>query len=253
MLRTRHCRCSLHLALLAALIFLLTSITHAQSEQQSYARRNSFGIIAAYSNDSSHMLLGSAEKRKLLSFGLSYSRRLYHNAVFDWQYDGELFPVALESDPVRTTSSTFTVVEPPMTFSGTNTFPTVNACLPDSGSEIFPNGDTYKWVSTCSRRWVVGQALSPVGMEWNFLTRRRLQPLLVGHGGYMYSSQPIPIDHAGSFNFIFDIGAGFEYFHSPSKSLRVEYRYHHISNHETADQNPGIDNGIVQISYVFGR
>jgi opacity protein-like surface antigen len=69
----------------------------------------------------------------------------------------------------------------------------------------------------------------------------------------MYSTQPIPIIQAGSFNFTFDLGAGFEIYRTLHRSIRVEYRYHHISNHNTAQENPGIDSGLFQASYAFGR
>jgi opacity protein-like surface antigen len=73
-----------------------------------------------------------------------------------------------------------------------------------------------------------------------------------GHGGYMYSTQPIPVNEAGSFNFTFDVGAGFELYRSQNRSIRAEYRYHHISNHGTATYNPGIDSGMFQLTYSFG-
>jgi opacity protein-like surface antigen len=69
----------------------------------------------------------------------------------------------------------------------------------------------------------------------------------------MYSTRPIPVPFAGSFNFTFDIGAGLELYRSKSRSVRAEYRFHHISNHDTANYNPGIDNGVLQITYAFGR
>jgi hypothetical protein len=69
----------------------------------------------------------------------------------------------------------------------------------------------------------------------------------------MYSTQPIPVLNAGSFNFMFDFGVGVELFRSKTKSIRTEYRYHHISNHGTAIENPGIDNGLFQVTYSFGR
>ena len=53
--------------------------------------------------------------------------------------------------------------------------------------------------------------------------------------------------------FTIEVGAGFEFYRSAKKSFRVEYRYHHISNDYTADQNPGIDNGLFQVTYAFGR
>jgi opacity protein-like surface antigen len=69
----------------------------------------------------------------------------------------------------------------------------------------------------------------------------------------MYSTQPIPLAQAGSFNFTFDLGAGVEIYRSTTRSIRAEYRFHHISNHNTAMENPGIDSGLFQVSYAFGR
>jgi opacity protein-like surface antigen len=69
----------------------------------------------------------------------------------------------------------------------------------------------------------------------------------------MYSTRPIPINGAGSFNFTFDLGAGIELYRSKTRSVRAEYRYHHISNDNTANENPGIDNGLIQVTYAFGR
>ena len=80
-----------------------------------------------------------------------------------------------------------------------------------------------------------------------------MQPFFIGHGGYMYSTTPIPIAQAGSFNFTFDLGAGVELYRSKTRSVRAEYRYHHISNHDTALENPGIDNGLFQLTDSFGR
>jgi len=88
-----------------------------------YARANSFGVIAAYSPDSSHMILGVAEQRNLWFFGGSYSRRLFIKSGVNWQYDGELLPLALEGDPNsravinETSPTTMTVVldgDPPV-------------------------------------------------------------------------------------------------------------------------------------------
>ena len=57
-------------------------------------------IFGAYSPDSSHILMGNAENRKLLDFGVAYSRKILLSRIVDWQYNGELLPVALESDPL---------------------------------------------------------------------------------------------------------------------------------------------------------
>ncbi|MGB0064803.1 MAG: acyloxyacyl hydrolase [Terracidiphilus sp.] len=220
-----------------------------------YARANTLGIVGAYSWDSSHMLLGAATNRELLNIGISYSRRLLMNRVVNWQYDGELLPIALESDP---TATQFVQYSGPNGGSASyNLGAQLITCTPltmtFSASEG-PGGTPVSYTATdyCSgREWTVGQSISPIGMQWNFLPGRRIQSLLEGHGGYMYSTRPIPIVSAGSFNFTFDIGAGFEIFHSNLNSIRIEYRYHHISNHYTATTNPGIDSGLAQLTYCF--
>jgi opacity protein-like surface antigen len=239
------------------LIFILISANSlAQKVQEipSFTRLNTFGAFGAYSNDSSHMLLGIAENRKLLSLGISYNRRLWFNRLLNWQYSAELLPVALESDPLQVTTTTFTYTNPPLTFTTTNSTPTTAACHDSSASGSIPGGGpTFSYVATCQRRWTIGEALSPVGFQWNFFTRHKAQPFFVGHGGYMYTGQTIPITNAGNFNFTFDLGVGIELFRTRTESVRAEYRYHHISNDWTAMQNPGIDNGLVQVTYTFGR
>ena len=219
-----------------------------------FARRNTFGILTAYSGDSSHILLGSAENRRLFDVGVSYNRRLVLNRIVNWQYSGELLPVALESDPVihETTNLTSPIVA---TEYGSGI--PVTHCVPETGSFSFttPTGILYSfnYADTCGRQWTIGQAFSPVGMQWNFQPRNKLQFFLTGHGGYIYSTQPIPVPNAGSFNFTFDLGGGVDFFRSHLQSVRAEYRYHHISNHETATMNPGIDNGLFQLTWALGR
>jgi hypothetical protein len=245
----------LYLCCLSA--FFAASTVAAQKEIASsaplYVRTNSFGFLFAYSNDSSHMLIGEAQRRKILNIGASYTRRLVLSRFVNWQYDGEVLPVALNSDPITTLTLTMpSYSDPSETVSTTYVGPTIYACQASSGT-VNIDGETATYVTTCSRRWVYGVGLSPVGFRWNFLPRRSLQPLLVAHGGFMVSTQQIPITYAGTFNFTFDIGTGFEWYRSDNRSLRFEMRYHHISNADTATVNPGIDNGLFQVSYVFGR
>jgi opacity protein-like surface antigen len=252
-------------AVQAFLLLALASIAAVAAAQSPdanpfFARKNTFSFFGAYSNDSSHMLLGYAANRKLLDFGAGYSRRLFVNHIVDWQYNGEILPVALDSEPVQITTNTSTVTFtnglPTITFTESLEQPTLGACLPSTSTTIYPlptGTQTTVSVNTCGRTWVIGEAISPVGFQWNFLPRRKLQPFIIGHGGYMYSTQPIPIIYAGSFNFTFDIGAGIELYRSKTQSIRAEYRFHHISNHGTAQFNPGIDNGLFQVTYSFGR
>lgn len=245
--------CLVVLILISGSRWLATAQTKPEVSNY-YARVNTFGVFSSYSGDSSHMLLGYAQNRKLLGLGVEYRRRLTLGRIANWQYSVELSPVALESDPV--VHSVLNQQTPTVATYVTD-YRMANACIPSSYSysNTDPTGVLYSgtMTTTCNRTWTMGEAFSPVGLQWNFRPLRKLQPVVIGHGGYMYSTQAIPIDFAGSFNFTFDVGAGLEFYQSRDRSFRVDYRYHHTSNHGTADANPGIDNGVFQITYAFGR
>jgi len=225
-----------------------------------FARKNTLSVFGAYSNDSSHILMGDAENRKLLEVGAAYGRRLFFNRIVNWQYNGEILPVALESDLLG--QSVTYQTQPTVQTSPPYPVGQVLSCAVLTTPYTFqfpnPNGGTTTYsgtfVQTCSgRTWNIGEAISPAGFQWNFLPRRKMQPFFIGHGGYMYTTHPIPILEAGSFNFTFDLGAGVELYENKTRSIRAEYRFHHISNHGTAQENPGIDNGLFQVTYSFGR
>jgi len=266
-LRKSGIRCLPVVSLVGSVLFLTAAIgvpaaltAQTTADNPAFARKNTFSVFSAYSNDSSHILMGIADNRRLLDFGVSYGRRLFAGRIVNWQYNGEILPVALNSDPVQVINETTTVKYtngmPTETLSGSYQEPTLSACRDSTSTRTYPikNGTvTTVDVDTCSRRWVIGEGMSPAGFQWNFMPRHKMQPFLIGHGGYMYSTQPIPVENAGSFNFTFDFGAGVELYRSTSRSIRAEYRYHHISNHDTAQQNPGIDNGVFQVTYSFGR
>ncbi len=220
-----------------------------------FARLNSFGFFAGYSNDSSHILIGLAEQRKLLNLGFTYGRRIRLNDKVDWQYSLEVLPVAIEGDPltkVVVTQSTpqpmsYTYYAAPVVFCGTYT---------DAYTVQLDDGFTYTGteIASCGgRRWTMGEAITPIGFNWNFLPRERVQPLVSLHGGTMFSKSAIPISGAGWFNFTFSGGAGVEMFATRGRSIRLEFHVHHISNRDTANENPGIDNGLFQVTYLFGR
>jgi hypothetical protein len=239
------------------MVLLLLRGASAQEKKDSeyFARVNTFGAFSSYSNDSSHILLGEAMSRKLIQVGVSYSRRLILNPTVNFQYNLELMPLVLESDP--TVLLVLDWSQPPPPFPPINeTLVPYSACHASSGTGTATfNGTTYTYTfkNTCGRQWTVGEAMSPVGLQLNFLPRKKMQIYVIGHGGYMYSTRPVPVMNSGSFNFTFDGGAGIELYRSHTRSIRAEYRYHHFSNKDTASANPGVDNGIFQVTYSFGR
>ena len=180
---------------------------------------------------------------------------LHANETLNWQYEAEVLPFALEGDPLMQV-----VVQEIKPQQWTQTHydqsPMARCHSSDQLQFTYPDGTQYEYLYTytCNgREWTFGEAISPMGFRLNFTPHRRLQPMLLGHGGYMYSTHPIPTPQSGSFNFRFDVGAGFEVFRTRAQSIRVEYRLQHVSNKNTATANPGIDSQVLHVAYVFGR
>lgn len=240
-----------------AILFVLVSAANAQiGEANGFGRINTYSAFLEYSNDSSHIILGSSPDRKFSGLGIRYERRLLSNHVFVWRYAAEFRPLVLESDPTATL--TISIIAPPPAV--TLTEPTAAALQCVAGQETFSGTDPTtgrhysETISTsCGRRWTYAQGLSPAGTRINFFPHRRLQPTASFLAGYLLSAKKIPLDSAGSFNFTFEFGAGLEYYDSQTRSIRLEFQIQHFSNAYTAETNPGVDNGLFKLTYSFGR
>jgi hypothetical protein len=230
------------------------AFSQAAPERAIYTRLNTFGIYGEYSNNSSHIFLGISQNRKLVDFGASYGRRLVLNHVIDGQYMMELTPIMFESDPLYTV--TIAHLSPPPTQTAISQNSYSPACHPFSESLTdVDQGVTYSntITLTCNQRqWTYGQGFSPIGFKANFLPHRPIQPVVTLMGGYVFATRSIPVYDASSFNFTFSVGAGFEFYSSATRSIRAEYRLHHLSNAGIAN-DPGIDSQIIQVTYAFGQ
>lgn len=244
------------ISLAVLLILISISAANAQIGDSTFGGKNTYSAFIEYSNDSSHIILGSASNRKFASLGLQYERRLLSNRQFVWRYAAEFRPLILESD--QTATLTISIVAPPPTI----TFfePTAAALQCIGGQRIISGTDPITGIhyaetiqTSCGRRWTYAQGLSPAGTRINLRPHRRLQPTASFLAGYILSAKKIPLDAAGSFNFTFEFGAGLEYFQSQSRSIRLEYQIQHFSNADTAVENPGVDNGLFKLTCNFGR
>jgi opacity protein-like surface antigen len=243
-------------ASLAVLLGLVSAANAQIGDTAGFGSKNTYSAFFEYSNDSGHIVLGSAPNRKLAGLGLQYERRLLSTHAFVWRYAAEFQPLILESDPTAAVTITITAPPPTVTFTQ-QPFAAVQC---SEGQRTISGTDpsigihySETILTTCGRRWTYAQGLSPAGTRINLLPHRRFQPTASFLAGYMLSTKKIPLDTAGTFNFTFEFGAGLEYYQSQSRSIRLEYQIHHFSNASTAQDNPGVDNGLFKITYNFGR
>jgi hypothetical protein len=248
----------------ALLCLLMSCSLHAVAQAKTpegYSRKNTFTLFAEYSNDSSPILVGQSRQRKFATAGGAYTRRVVRFLGSDLSYQIELRPVVFESDPMESYTETVTATSGPTTGTVTVTSGTYVPikCVAENSSGSFPADppytptEDYIFVQTCSRRWTFGQSFSPIGFKYAVRTRHPVQPFLIGTLGYMYTSRPIPLPDAESFNFLISGGVGLEVYRSHTRSVAVEARVQHFSNRDTAYENPGTDNLMFKVSYSFGR
>jgi hypothetical protein len=253
--------------LIMGLLTLICVRGAASQERNLYDAKTSYSVFVAYSNDSSHIIIGASENRRLLAAGVDYSRRLGGRSIYSWRYQAEVIPLELLQNPRLTRTTTFTVTGNPTSV----TFPAgtfessllqQRQCQSGSGSGNLygPGSDgqvvlvgNYTFSSICTNPWTYGGGVSPLGQKVNFLPHSRVQPYAVVNAGFVAFAKSVPSDTATMFNFSFEFGAGVEWNRRPGRSWSVDYRYHHISNAGRGESNPGVDNSTFRVSYGFGR
>jgi hypothetical protein len=115
------------------------------------------------------------------------------------------------------------------------------------------NNPTYRQVPTGGgpsftveegRAPVSGFAMSPIGFEGQMRILSRWRAYTAGAAGVVWFSRAVPVASARAFNYTFEVGGGMLWRIRSRDSLRIGYKFHHLSNLYTAPENPGIDGAV---------
>jgi hypothetical protein len=103
------------------------------------------------------------------------------------------------------------------------------------------------------RAYAYGVGGSPVGAQVNFVHFRRVEPFLTSGGGFLYFNHRM-FGTTQQFNFTAQLGGGVQLF-TPSRrsAIDIGYKYHHISNANLANRNPGLDSQMLFIGVSLFR
>lgn len=112
-------------------------------------------------------------------------------------------------------------------------------------------GDPH--TSNGHRAYAYGAGGSPIGAQVNFVHFRRFEPFLTSGGGFLYFNHRM-FGTTQQFNFTAQLGGGVQIFTPSHRSaLDIGYKYHHISNANLANQNPGMDSHMLFIGVSLFR
>jgi hypothetical protein len=173
------------------------------------------GVWGAYS-PTSMIGIGKSYDRKFVELNAQYAITLFTPGSVAVKWVSELVPVAVLHEPTEYYFNSHHVL-----------------IYQRAGASTYAGGAT------------------PLGMQVNFMNGYWLQPFVDAHGGMLYFARQEPVPYSSQFNFTFNFGAGVQVFTGRRSSLLMGYKYHHISNNETAPQNPGVDNNEVYAGWVW--
>jgi hypothetical protein len=233
-------------------------VSGAQDVGGYYSNRRAFNGFVEYSNDSSHMLLGYAEGRKISAIGVGMERRSFLSANLSGAWVAEVRPFMTVTDPTMTGFKLMFPQQP--LYSGvvsfTSPIPVDNPVTSTPSSvvlvtqnQVYPGTATYMG----GTRSTFVSAFSPLGYKLSAFPSKRIHPFVTGLGGFAVATRDIPVFNSSAFNYTFEVGGGVEWFQTHTRSCRFEYRYHHLANAGNTAANPGIDSGVVKVTYSFGR
>ncbi len=67
----------------------------------------------------------------------------------------------------------------------------------------------------------------------------------------MYFKKPFPDERGVPFNFTLELGGGIEIIILENISLTAGYKYHHMSNGQFGEVNPGVDSNIFYTGFTI--
>ena len=93
---------------------------------------------------------------------------------------------------------------------------------------------------------------SPIGAQVNFVHFRHIEPFLTSGGGFLYFNHRM--FQQTRFNFTAQLGGGVQFLTSSRRTaLDLGYKYHHISNANLGDRNPGLDSHMLFVGVSLLR
>jgi len=102
------------------------------------------------------------------------------------------------------------------------------------------------------RAYAYGAGGSPVGVQVNIVRFRHFEPFLTSGGGFLYFNHRM-FGTTQQFNFTAQLGGGLQLFRSSRTAIDIGYKYHHISNANLGNQNPGLDSHMLFIGVSLFR
>ncbi len=182
-------------------------------DQQQFTQQ--FGFWGGYANESP-IEIGVSPDRKFFELRGTWSIVVLNSQHTSLKWKSEVVPIATLHQPTET---------------------------------FFDSRLGGNFTQQANTRYAAG--ITPLGLQLNLLRHHKVQPFTDIEAGFLIFNDAVPVPNARAFNFTFGFGAGLEIFTGPRNSLTLGFKYHHLSNNETAPANPGVDSPMAYVGYSW--
>ena len=100
---------------------------------------------------------------------------------------------------------------------------------------------------------VFGAGVAPFGFKLYLLHGRSLRLYGAGSVGGLWFTRNMPVPDARRFNASFEYGGGLEFLRARHMGVVVGYKFHHLSNANSAAFNPGLDSNVFYLGVSRAR
>lgn len=90
-------------------------------------------------------------------------------------------------------------------------------------------------------------------LRWHFVREETWSLYVDGGAGFLVTNEDVPADGGSQFNFTPQVGGGATFRMRNQEHLMVGLRWHHISNAELYQPNPGRDSILLYVGYMWPR
>ena len=97
-----------------------------------------------------------------------------------------------------------------------------------------------------------GVGVTPLLWRWNFEPRGQVVQFAELAGGALWTRDPVP-EETTTANFTAHVSYGVRYFFGPHTAAVAAYRFHHISNGNRLERNPGVNAHVLLVGVSLVR
>jgi hypothetical protein len=98
-----------------------------------------------------------------------------------------------------------------------------------------------------------GAGFAPFGLSLQLPITKSLQIFGGGAVGGLWFNTPVPVADARAFNVTIEWGGGIDLPIGSRQRIRLGYRFHHLSNADSAVENPGVDGHVFYAGWHLRR